>query len=265
MSRSKKLIFACAIAFALAAVLQGQESRSSSSGRGANAIEPESLPDAPDTALVAPTERVSSSKSADTEQTKRILGFIPNFRSVSADVTLPPQTTKEKFTIGLQDTFDYSNLIFVGAQAGLSQATNSYPAFHQGARGYGRYYWHTFADQSDENLLVESVLPAAFHEDSRYYTLGHGGILRRTAYAMSRALITRSDSGTEVFNAAEIIGAGGAAGISSAYYPGQYCTWTKTGQRWLTNVILDTANSVVREFWPDVHNAFRHHRRAEID
>ena len=210
--------------------------------------------------FVAATEKLSSSNSPGPEQTKRILGFIPNFRSVSADVILPPQTTKEKFKIGLQDTFDYSNLIFVGAQAGLSQATNSYPAFHQGARGYGRYYWHTFADQSDENLLVESVLPAAFHEDSRYYTLGHGGIIKRTAYAMSRALITRSDSGTEVFNAAEIIGAGGAAGISSAYYPSQYCTWTKTGQRWLTNVILDTANSVVREFWPDVHNAFRHHR-----
>ena len=58
----------------------------------------------------------------------------------------------------------------------------------------------------------------------------------------------------------EIIGAGGAAGISSAYYPSQYCTWTKTGQRWLTNVILDGANLVVREFWPDVHSALRHHR-----
>ena len=91
---------------------------------------------------------------------------------MSADVILPPQTAKGKFKVGLQDTFDYSNFIFVGAQAGLSQATDSYPAFHQGARGYGRYYWHTFADQSDENILVESVLSAAFHEDSRYYTLG---------------------------------------------------------------------------------------------
>jgi hypothetical protein len=205
-----KLIFACAIVLSLVAVLQAQEPSSAVSGQGTTSLEPASLPDAPGTGSVAATEKLSSSNSPGPEQTKRILGFIPNFRSVSADVILPPQTTKEKFTIGLQDTFDYSNLIFVGAQAGLSQATNSYPAFHQGARGYGRYYWHTFADQSDENLLVESVLPAAFHEDSRYYTLGHGGVIKRAAYAMSRALITRSDSGTEVFNAAEIIGAGGA-------------------------------------------------------
>jgi hypothetical protein len=105
------------------------------------------LPDSPrDISVVAKTSSLSSD-SSDTEQTKRILGIIPNFRSVSADVILPPQTVKDKFKVGLQDTFDYSNFIFVGAQAGLSQATDSYPAFHQGTRGYGRYYWHTFADQ----------------------------------------------------------------------------------------------------------------------
>jgi hypothetical protein len=58
----------------------------------------------------------------------------------------------------------------------------------------------------------------------------------------------------------EIIGTGGAAGISSAHYPKQYCTWTKTGQRWLTNIILAGANFAVREFWPDLHSVFRHHR-----
>jgi hypothetical protein len=255
-----RLVCAFAIALSLVTVLQGQEPSSSSSGQGTAKTDQASLPDAPGTGSVATEQKSSPSNSESTKQTKRILGIIPNFRSVSADVILPPQTAKEKFKIGLQDTFDYSNFIFVGAQAGLSQATNSYPAFHQGARGYGRYYWHTFADQSDENLWVESILPAAFREDSRYYTLGHGGFIKRTAYAISRVIITRNDSGTEGVNAAEIIGAGGAAGISSAYYPSQYCTWTKTGQRWLTNVVLDGANFVVREFWPDIHSAFRHHR-----
>src|SRR5271154_670846 len=255
-----KLAMVCAIAFSLVTVLKGQETAPPSSTQGTTAAVPSQLPDAPSAGSVVAITNSSSSNSASAEQTKRILGIIPNFRSVSADVTLPPQTAKEKFKVGLQDTFDYSNFIFVGAQAGLSQATNSYPAFHQGARGYGRYYWHTFADQSDENLWVESILPAAFHEDSRYYTLGYGGFIKRTAYALSRVIITRTDSGTESFNASEIIGAGGAAGISSTYYPSQYRTCTKTGQRWLTNVMLDGASFVAREFWPDIHSAFRHHR-----
>jgi hypothetical protein len=72
-------------------------------------------------------------------------------------------------------------------------------------------------------------------------------------------IITRTDNGTESFNASEIIGAGEAAGISSAYYPGQYRTWTKTGQRWLTNIILDGANFVVRRFG-QTNSDFRYHR-----
>jgi hypothetical protein len=192
------------------------------------------------------------------QQTKRILGIVPNFRSVNADTALPRQSSKEKIKIGLEDSFDYSSFIFAGMQAAISQGTKAYPAFHQGAAGYGRYYWHTIADQTDENLWVESLLPSVLHEDSRYYTLGHGGLLKRASYAFSRALVTRNDNGSTTFNSAEIVGAGAAAGISSAYYPNQYCTWTKTGQRWLTSIVLDSATFAVKEFWPDVNRAVFH-------
>ena len=194
-------------------------------------------------------------------QTKRILGIVPNFEAVSANVKLPPQSAKEKFMDATDDSFDYSSLIFVGALAGVGQASNSIPEFHQGAAGYARYYWHTFADQTDENYLVEFAFPVALHQDGRYYTLGRGGILTRTAYSVSRILITRTDSGNETFNASEIIGAGAASGISDFYYPGQERTWTKTGQRWLTNVSLDGATFVLREFWPDINNALFHKKQ----
>ncbi len=221
-----------------------------------------SLPDAPSQVGTGTNPQQSAGPGGATadnpQQTSRILGIIPNFRSVSAGVTLPPQTVKDKFKTGLADSFDYSAFVFVGIQAGIAQGTKSYPAFHQGAAGYARYYWHTFADQTDENLLVESIIPSALHEDSRYYTLGHGGFIKRSGYAISRALITRNDSGGETANVAEVLGAGSSASISSLYYPTQYRTWTKVGQRWLTNVILDTATLYVKEFWPDVNSALSH-------
>jgi hypothetical protein len=200
----------------------------------------------------------SSANSGEGQQTKRILWIIPNFRAVNAGVKLPPQTVKEKFKTGALDSFDYSSFIFVGIQAGISQATDAYPAFHQGAAGYGRYYWHTFADQTDENLWVEGILPVVLRQDSRYYTMGHGGFIKRGFYAVTRTVITRTDSGRETFNASEILGAGTAAGISSAYYPTQYRTWTKIGQRWLTNVLLDFGTFGAKEFWPDVNGAIFH-------
>jgi len=235
------------------------------------------VPDAPTPAPLpegqqSPSDPVSSSSSApasssgsagaaslaDGQQTKRILWIVPNFRAVNAGAKLPPQSIKEKFKTGAQDSFDYSSFIFVGIQSGISQATDAYPGFHQGAAGYARYYWHTFADQTDENLWVEGILPSVLHQDSRYYTLGHGGFIKRGFYAVSRTVITRTDSGRETFNASEILGSGVAAAISSTYYGTQYQTWTKVGQRWLTNALLDFGTFAAKEFWPDVNHAIFH-------
>jgi hypothetical protein len=93
------------------------------------------------------------------KQTKRILYIIPNFRAVGADQQLPPQTVKEKFKTATLDSVDYSSFIFVAIQAGITQARNGTPEFHQGAAGYGRYYWHTYADYANENLWVEFIFP----------------------------------------------------------------------------------------------------------
>jgi hypothetical protein len=186
------------------------------------------------------------------QQTKRILFIVPNFHSVSAGSQLPPQSAKEKLFNATQDSFDYSSFIFVGALAGVAQAQRSTPEFGQGSLGYGRYYWHILADQTDENYFVEGFMPILFRQDTRYYTLGRGGILRRVLYALSRAAVTRTDAGQPTPNYSEVIGAGAAAGLSNLYYPSRERTWTKTGQRWATNVGLDVFALTFKEFWPDL-------------
>lgn len=192
------------------------------------------------------------------KQPKRILWIIPNYRSVSADTQLPPLTLKTKFWLATEDSFDYSSFILAGMLAGTGQAKNSYPEFRQGAAGYGRYYWHSFADQAVGNYLTEAIVPAATRQDPRYYTLGHGGFFRRTGYAVSRLFITRTDSGGRAFNFSEIIGNGAGAGVSDLYYPGRERTWTKTGQKWLTQCAVDGVFNVAKEFWPDIDRAIFH-------
>jgi hypothetical protein len=202
----------------------------------------------------------STQNSLAGKQTKRILGIVPNFRAVSVDEKLPPESVKDKFKESSEDAFDYSDLIFAGILAGIGEAENSIPEFHGGAAGYGRYYWHSLADQADEDYQVEFFFPVLLHQDSRYYTLGHGGAMRRTGYAFTRIFITRTDSGGESFNASEIVGAGAASGISDLYYPSQERTWTKTGQRWLLNVSLDGMTFIFKEFWPDLNSRFFHEK-----
>jgi len=228
------------------------------------------LPDAPETALPrqqsssASLEQSSQSGPEQGRQTKRILGVFPNFRSVSVNSQLPAQSVKEKFTGFRQDSFDYSSFILVAALSGVSQLQGSTPEYHTGPAAYGRYYWHSFADQVDENLWVEFLLPSALHQDGRYYTLGngsakrHNGFAKRAGYALSRVLITRRDFGGSSFNYSEVIGAGTSAGIANAYHPSSDRGWSKTGERWALNVGIDGGSCILKEFWPDInHFIFR--------
>jgi hypothetical protein len=217
------------------------------------------LPDAPDPAQSAQTSNNPDAVSPNgAQQTKRILGIYPNFSSVSADTKLPPQTVKQKFILAGKNSFDYSSFFIAGVQAGFAMNANSYPEFHQGLAGYGRYYWHTLLDTADENFMVSGAGPALFHQDNRFYTLGHGGFSRRAFYAATRVLVTRQDDGSENFNYSEVIGSGAAAGVSTLYYPTKYRTWTKVGQKWLTSDIIDSANFVFKEFWPDINKKVFH-------
>jgi hypothetical protein len=226
------------------------------------------LPDAPDARnqaqsqapAQAATGQAAAQDSEDGKQSRRILGIIPNFRSVNANTKLPPLPAGQKAKLMLEDSFDYSSFIYVGLLSGISQAEGSYPEFHTGGPAYARYYWHSFADTVDGNVMTEFIFPVATREDPRYYTLGRGGFLKRTGYSVSRLFVTRTDGGGRAPNFSEIVGNGAAAGISSLYYPSQERTWTKTGQRWVTQVGLDGFSDLIKEFWPDVNRKFFHNR-----
>src|SRR6202040_641914 len=106
-----------------------------------------------------------------------------------------PLTTKGKYTIAMQDSVDYSSFVWAGMLAAQSMALRSYPEFHNGMAGYSRYYWRAFVDQASGSFFTEAFVPALRHEDPRYYTQGHGGFFRRVGYALSRIVVTKTDSG----------------------------------------------------------------------
>lgn len=253
-----------AIAFALLFWSNTALAQSSSQDAPRAIVAPTPLPESAlddqsqSTSATASRDSSSLGSSAKAKQTKRILWIFPNYRSVSADTQLPPLSMKDKFWLATQDSFDYSSFITAGMIAGTGQAKKSYPEFGQGAKGYGRYFWHAVADQAVGNYLTEAIVPEVTREDPRYYTLGHGGFFKRTAYAVSRLLVTRTDSGRETINLSEIVGNGAGAGISNLYYPSQERTWTKTGQKWVTQIALDGVFNIAKEFWPDVNHAIFH-------
>jgi hypothetical protein len=185
-----------------------------------------------------------------------MFGIIPNFAAVSAGTELPPLTVRDKFWLATQDSVDYSSFIWAGMQAGQSMALKSYPELGHGVAGYRRYYWRAFADQASGSFFTEAIVPALTHEDPRYYTLGHGGFLRRARYALSQVVLTRTDSGGTSFNFSEIVGNGMEAGLANLYYPPQERSLHNTAVNWASQLEAASLNNLVREFWPDIRHKF---------
>ena len=188
------------------------------------------------------------------QQTNRIMGVVPNFGAVSANTQLPPLTTKGKFWLATEDSFDYSSFIWTGIISGQEFALNNYPEFGQGAAGYGRYYYHSFIDGVSGTYFTEAIVPWISHEDPRYYTLGHGGFFRRTYYALSRVVLTKTDSGRTSFNWSEVGGNALEAALANGYYPPQERGAHQTLVNWGDQIESAALNNIAKEFWPDVRH-----------
>jgi len=209
----------------------------------------------------------------------RLFYTLPNFLTLENAGNLPPLTTKQKYAVVAESTFDPVEIPWFALLAGLGQGQNSEPRYGQGASGYGKRYATSAADGLIENFMVGAVFPSLLHEDPRYFQKGHGGFFNRTFYASSRMVITRTDSGNAQFNYSEIVGGMLSAAISTfSYHPtGGYVstptnphyfvasdrTLGNTASVWATQLGYDTLTVVVKEFWPDIRRKISPKYRRE--
>ena len=182
----------------------------------------------------------------------RIFFALPNHLTVENATSLPPLTTAEKFKTVAEGCFDPVEVVFISIQAGIDQADNANPTYHQGFSGYSRRFGTDYADAIIGNFGTGAIFPALLRQDPRYYQMGKGNFFRRFGYAAMRVVITRSDrSGKTQFNFSEFFGNGMAAGLSNAYHPAPH-TLASSSDVLGTQVLLDAAGYELKEFWPDL-------------
>jgi hypothetical protein len=192
---------------------------------------------------------------------KRVLGIIPNYRTYPSLATYEPITSKEKLKIAVDDSFDQGTVALAVAFAGLGLGTKSNPSLGVGVAGYARYFGTSYADFVIGNFMTEAVYPAMLHQDPRYFRRGTGSGWSRLGWAMGQIFWTRTDSGGRQFNFSEIGGNATAAAISTAYYP-EGRNVSSTASKLSTQVGLDMAGNVLKEFWPDLQRKLSRHRNA---
>jgi hypothetical protein len=220
----------------------------------------------PASASAQPDEKSAANQNSKSQEQEaspkndRIFWTLPNYLTVENAAHVPPLTTGGKFKLTAKDSFDPVEIPYIGLVAGIGQAQNSEPSYGQGAAGYGRRYGTAFADNTIGNFMTEAIFPSMLRQDPRYFQLGKGGFWRRTGYAFSRLVVTRTDSGQTQFNSSEIAGNAIGAGIASFYHPAQDRSFSNTMSIWGTQIMWDGVANEMKEFWPDIHHRFRRNK-----
>jgi hypothetical protein len=231
--------------------------QSSQQGTGSPATD---TPEAPANAKPAATVPVDANGNPiplERREPTRILGFMPNFRTVSGGATPPPPSWKYNFSVATHQATDYSSFIFLGLTSLTAQGLNEHPALGKGIGGFYAYNWRGFLDKTDNTYLSAWLLSSALHEDTRYYALGSGhSIFIRSLYVISRQAVSRTYGGHQTPNIAGLGAKVMTQFVSRYYYPASASTFPVLATKFGYSVMRDVIFSTIREFYPDISAHF---------
>jgi len=178
---------------------------------------------------------------------QRVLGVIPNFYS-AYDWNAPPMLAKQKFKLSFRALIDPVSFLEVAGIAGAEQHQGVFPAYGCCFEGYAKRNGAAFANQVSGDVLGRAVYPAIFHQDPRYFYKGTGSAGSRIIYAVTRAVVARSDRGRNIPNYAEILGNLSSGALSNLYYPEADRGAKLVFLNGLAEIGANAAGNLVREF-----------------
>ncbi len=199
------------------------------------------------------------------QQPKRILGFMPNFRSVSGGSKPHPPGWKYNFTVATRQSTDYSSFVFLSITSLTAEGMNMHPSLGKGIGGAWAYSWRGFLDKSDNTYLSAWLLSSALHEDTRFYALGTGhSIPIRELYVISRQGVARTYGGRQTPNIAGLGAKVLTQIISRTYYPSSATTFPVLATKFAYSAMRDIAITSIREFYPDAAAHFIRKHREKV-
>jgi hypothetical protein len=194
---------------------------------------------------------------------KMARNFVPGQPFPNAPVYVP-LTSRQKFDLFVRRAHSFDTLSGALIDSLTAQATGAYPSFGGGMAGYGKRLGAATAGAESASFFGTFALPALLHQDPRYFRSQQTDISDRLAYAASRVLIGRSDSGRSVINTSLILSEFVQAAVSNAYIPYRRETVPGTIENALTGLGSVAQARILSEFWPDIMAFVTRHEPARI-
>jgi len=150
-------------------------------------------------------------------------GTVVSATSMRPNLTYVRPTRRTEVNNYLFDTFGPYPTVMSAFGAGINQAYNTPPEWHQGTEAYGKRFGSDFGIAA-VSTTTRYGLSAAFKEDAMYYRCECSGIWPRLRHALISTLTARrGEDGHRVFSVPALVGpyAGSMTAIYG-WYPSRY-------------------------------------------
>lgn len=205
---------------------------------------------------IIPTSAVSSSDNCSRISLiqEQFEGTIPgwNVQRIQGPEQGPPLGYKGKFRLAVANVSDPFAIITTAIDSEIGNATSGASRLPRGAAGFGERFGVSMAGEASSEFFSTFLVSSIFHQDPHYHREPDAALGKRFVHALSYVVITRSDSGTPMFNFAEFLGTAASSIAEGGLHPEWERDPGATSGRIFVSIGSDAAWNLMTEFLPDV-------------
>src|SRR6201987_1977484 len=196
--------------------------------------------------------RQSATPSTNEGSAARFIGYATNPSTFFPDIaTSPgPLTTAGKFKLFVNQSISPPYILESAFSAAFNQARNVPEGYGQGWDAYGSRFGANMARSSSSSFFGTFLLPSLLHQDPRFFPESKPSFWRSLKYSTQRIVITRNESGRDVFNPSGLLGPLASEGLANVYLPSSERTVGKTLTRFATDLAWRVGGNMFKNYWP---------------
>jgi len=182
----------------------------------------------------------------------RFIGYATNPSAFFPDIaTSPgPLTTPRKFKLFVNQSISPPYVIESAFSAAFDQARNVPKDLGQGWAAYGSRFGANMARSSSSSFFGTFLFASLLHQDPRFFPESKPTFWGSLKYSTQRVVITRNDSGIDVFNTSGLLGPLASEGLANVYLPPSEQTVGKTFARFASDLGWRVAGNMFKNYWP---------------
>lgn len=196
--------------------------------------------------------RQSATPTANEGSATRFIGYATNPSIFFPDIaTSPgPLTTGGKFKLFVNQSISPPYILVSVFSAAFDQARDVPKGYGQGWDAYGGRFGSNMARASSTSFFGTFLLASLLHEDPRFFPQSKPSFGRSLKYSTQRIVLTRSDSGKDVFNTSGLLGPLASEALANVYLPSSEQTVGKTFTRFAVDLAWRVGGNMFKDYWP---------------